>query len=105
MLYMFEVNAEIASVYEQLKDRYDLVLTTTAELNEGFTIDSSVIVGKAHGLIFQLYDDGDMLVMSIMNEEKTMGTHGHPWNVEQAVEKITEFMEGICDYRLYPFGR
>ena len=92
----------VIAVYERLKDRYDLVLATSSELDEGFTIDCPVIVGKAHGQIIELYDDG-MFVMDVMDAEKTMGTHWHPYDVENAVNDIVEFMEGKSDYKLDPF--
>jgi len=93
----------VIAVYEQLKDKYDLVLTTTSALDEGFTIDCFVIVGKAHGQIIELYDDGAMFVMDVMDAEKTMGTHWHPFDVENAIDDIAEFMEGKSDYEMYPF--
>lgn len=95
----------VIAVYERLKDRYDLVLATSSELDEGFTIDCPVIVGKAHGQIIELYDDGAMFVMDVMDAEKTMGTHWHPYDVENAVDDIAEFMEGKSDYEKYPFRK
>ena len=94
---------ELKVIYEQLKDRYALVLTNTAALDEGFTVDSPIIVGKAHGQIIELYLDGDMFVLDVMDAEQTKGTHWHPKDVEAAVEDITEFMEGKSDYELHPF--
>ena len=93
----------VIAVYEQLKDKYDVVLTTSSELDEGFTIDCPVIVGKAHGQIIELYDDGAMFVMDVMDAEKSMGTHWHPYDVENAVDDIAKFMEGKSDYELDPF--
>ncbi len=97
-----ENDYDVIAVYEQLKDKYDLILTTTSELDEDFTIDCPIIVGKAHGQIIELYDDG-LFVMDVMDAEKTMGTHWHPLDVENAVNNIAEFMEGKSDYELYPF--
>lgn len=95
----------VAYVYEQLKDRYDLVLTTTAALNQGFTIDCPIIVGKAHGQIIELYKDDPLFVMDVMDAEQTMGTHWHPYDVNDAVKDIVEFMEGKSQYEMYPFGQ
>ena len=97
--------AEVLEVYELLKDRYDLVLTTTAALYEGFTMDGPIIVGKAHGQIMELYEDGVMLVLDVMDEQQTMGTHWHPWNAVCAAEDIAEFMDGRSDYHLNPFPK
>ena len=96
---------DVLAVYKQLKDRYDLVLTTTLALNDGFTIDCPVIVGKAHEQIMYLYACEGDFIFDIQNAEQTAGTHGHPLNIEQAIEIITEFMEGKSDYILRPFNQ
>lgn len=94
---------ELKVIYEQLKDRYALVLTNTAALDEGFTVDCPIIVGKAHGQIIELYLDGDMFVLDVMDAEQTKGTHWHPYDVQCAVKDIVKFMEGKSDYELRPF--
>ena len=93
----------VLAVYEQLKNRFDLSMTTTAALDDGFTIDCPIIVGKAHGQIVELYSDGDMFVLDVMDADHTKGTHWHPDDVEDAVEDIVEFMEGKSDYRMQKF--
>ena len=93
----------VQEVYEQLKGKYNVILTSTAALDEGFTVDCPIIVGKAHGQIIELYSDGNMFVLDIMDAEQTKGTHWHPNNLAAAVENIAEFMEGKSDYDLYPF--
>ena len=93
----------VLETYEQLKDNYDVILTTTAALDEGFTIDCPIIVGKAHGQIVQLYSDGAMFVLDVMDAEQTKGTHWHPISVEDAKRDIITFMEGKNDYELYLF--
>ena len=101
---MFGMTDEnVLEVYAQLKDKYDIILTTTTALDEGFTIDCPIIVGKAHGQILELYSDGDMFVLDVMDEAQTKGTHWHPNDVENAVDDIAAFMEGKSDYELYPF--
>ena len=76
---------DVTAVYKAIESRYDLLLTNSFSLNEGFTIDCPVIVGKAHGQIIELYEcDGDF-VLDVMDEEQTMGTHWHPNDVEDAV--------------------
>lgn len=101
---MFGMTDEhVLEIFTHLKGKYDLVLTTTAALNEGFTIDCPIIVGKAHEQILELYSDGDMFVLDIMDAEQTKGTHWHPYNVDSAVKHIVEFMEGKSDYELHPF--
>ncbi len=101
---MFDItDNHVLAVYERLKDRYDLVLTTTSLLNEGFTIDCHIIIGKDHGQIIQLYACEEMLVMDVLDAEQTMGTHWHPYDVDRAVKDIADFMDGKADYKLEKF--
>lgn len=101
---MFDITEnDVKTVYDLLKDRYELNLTNTTALDEGFTIDCAILVGKAHGQIIQLYEyDGDF-VLDVMDEARSQGTHWHPLDIESAVMDITEFMEGKQDYSLDPF--
>ena len=57
---------DLKAIYEQLKDRYELVLTNTADLDEGFTADCPILVGRAHGQIIELYLDCEMFVLDII---------------------------------------
>jgi hypothetical protein len=95
-------DAEVLAVYDLLKDKYPLTLTTTTDLNEGFTIDSALIIGKAHGQIMELYQDG-AFVMDVMDEAQTQGTHWHPSDIEEAANDIAAFMEGKQENNLVPF--
>lgn len=96
---------DLFAVYEQLKDRYPLILTNTVALDEGFTTDCPIIVGKAHGQIIELYEDGGDFVLDVMDEKQTKGTHWHPNDVEGAVADIIEFMEGKEKYPMTPFPK
>ena len=101
---MFDITVDdVLAVYEQLKDRYALILTTTSALDEGFTVDCPVIVGKAHGQIIELYEDGGDFILDVMDEKQTKGTHWHPNDVDGAIADIVEFLEGKSDYKMYPF--
>ena len=101
---MFGITSDdVFAVYTNLKDRYPLLMTTAFALDEGFTVDCPVLVGKAHGQVIELYQDGNMFVLDIMDEAQTKGTHWHPNNVDSAVDHIVQFMEGKSDYELYPF--
>ena len=101
---MFNITVDdVVAVYEQLKVRYDLALTTTSALDEGFTVDCPIIVGKAHGQIIELYEDGGDFVLDVMDAKQAKGTHWHPNNIKSAVNDIAEFMEGRSDYEMYPF--
>ena len=96
---------DVREVYERLKDRYDLILTTTFALDEGFTSDCPIIVGQAHGHIIELYEDGEIFVMDVIDIDQTKCTHWHPDDVDSAVDDIVEFMEGNADYKLEPFRK
>ena len=101
---MFGITSDdVFAVYTKLKDRYPLLMTTAFALDEGFTDDCPVLVGKAHGQIVELYSDGGIFILDIMDEEQTKGTHWHPGDVESAAKNIGEFMEGKADYEMYPF--
>ena len=103
---MFDITVDdVIEVYEQLKDRYDLVLTTTSALDEGFTVDCPIVVGKAHGQIIELYEDGGVFVLNVMDAAKTKGSHWHPNDVESAIDDIVKFMEGKSDYKMCPFRK
>ena len=101
---MFYITADdVFAVYKQLKDKCPLIMTTTGALDEGFTVDCPILVGKAHGQIIELYEYGGDFVLDIKDEAQTKGTHGHPLDVDSAIDCIVEFMEGESDYELYPF--
>ena len=100
-----QTDDDVFAVYNRLKDKYPLVMTTAFALDEGYEEDCPVLVGKAHGQIIELYNDYGMFVLDIMDEAQTKGTHGHPINVEYAIRDITEFMEGKDDYELFPFPK
>ncbi len=103
-MFDFDITVDdVIKVYEQLKDRYELILTTTSALNEGFTVDCPVIVGKSHGQIVELYESGGVFVLDVLNSKHTKGTHWHPNDVERAIADISEFMEGKSDYKLSRF--
>ncbi len=94
---------DLRTVYDQLKGKYNLLWTTTAALDKGFTVDCPIIVGKAHGQIIELYEDGGDFVLDIMDEAEIKGTHWHPNDIEDAIDDVAAFMDGKSDYELYPF--
>ena len=101
---MFEITtSDVFAVYEQLKDKYSLEMMHTTAVDDGFEGDWPILVGKAHGQLIWLYEDGGDFVMDVLDEAKTMGTHWHPCDVESAKKYIAEFMDGKSDYEMYPF--
>ena len=51
----------------------------------------------------ELYNDGCLFVLDIMDVAQTKGTHLHPNDVQAAAAYIEEFMNGNLDYELHPF--
>ena len=97
-------DVEILNIYDKLKVKYDLVLTNTFDLDEGFTIDCPILVGKAHGQIIEMYKN-KMFIISVMNDKQTMGIHWHPFDELSAIDDVIEFMEGKADYEMIPFNQ
>jgi hypothetical protein len=91
-------------IYRQLKDRYELVLTNTFALNDGYTDDHPVLCGSNGKMKFHLYSDYGIPVFSVQNMERTAGTHGHPEGTMDALEYVAEFMEGRFEWELQPFS-
>ena len=101
---MFDITEnDVKAVYGLLKNKYELILTNTFALDEGFTADCAILVGKAHGQIIHLHEYGGEFVLDVMDEARSQGTHWHPLDIESAVMDITEFMEGKQDYSLDSF--
>lgn len=94
---------DVIQVYIRLKDKFSLEMTTTGVLDEGFTVDCPILVGKAHGQIIELYEDGGMFILDVMDDAQTKGTHWHPYDIGVAVNDVAEFMNGKSNYALCPF--
>ena len=99
-------------IYEQLKNKYDLILTNTFALDSGYTIDVKVLCGESILGKFNLYkevDDWDEFVFSVeyatprkerwsLIPEKY--THWHPQSRDQALNDVIAFMEGTHRFLL-----
>ena len=108
-------NHDLEFIYNQLKDKYDLVLTNTFALNDGYEIDVPVLCGTSVLGSFQLYVDDDWadghyeFVFSVKFATSKKdgcffpirdGTHWHPQTKEQALSDVIAFMEGTHRYCL-----
>lgn len=93
---------DLESIYDQLKDKYDLVLTNAFSLNAGFLVDHQVLFGKSDVAKFYLYYDNIMAIFDIENNEGTSGDHWHPDNTSEALQNVIDFMEGNCKFDWYP---
>ena len=90
----------IKPAYEQLKDQYNLVLTTTFALENGyddFREDFEILCGESSIGKFQLWHDGALFIFDVHKADGTY-THWHSSNIEDIVGDIREFMQGNCKY-------
>lgn len=97
---------DLELIYEQLKDKYDLLLTNTFALDSGYTIDVKVLCGESALGRFDLYKENDdwdeyVFTVELAKPKKTLWcpsgekyTHWHPQSLNQALEDIVAFMEG-----------
>ena len=90
----------VNNVYQKLKNEYDVILTTTLKLNDGYTIDVPVIRGTTAEGRFDLYrEDGQngLLVFSVEffnKDEDDKYTHSHPYDEDMATEWAICFLTG-----------
>jgi hypothetical protein len=90
----------IKPAYEQLKDQYDLVLTNTFALKNGyedFREDFEIICGESSAGKFQIYHNGCSYIFDVDKADGTH-THGHLADIDGLIEDIREFMQGRCKY-------
>ena len=90
----------IKPAYEQLKDKYDLVLTNTFALENGyedFREDFEIICGKSSVGEFKIWHDGCLFIFDVDKADGTY-THWHPADIDDLIEDIREFMQGRCKY-------
>ena len=102
---------DIELIYDKVKDKYNLTLTNSFALNEGFTWDVPVIYGETEHGRFWLYANEDIpephgieFVFSVEYEKQMRiffkkrmvkcHTHWHPQTIEEAIEDIGDCMLG-----------
>lgn len=88
---------ELENIYNTLKNTYNLILTTTEKLNDGFTIDVPVIAGECQFGKFRLYKEDEREVFYVFsveyfNNEKQKYSHNHPHGMEEAIKSIIRFV-------------
>ena len=90
---MDTLNLEL--IYDQLKDKYDLELTTGLALDAGFGWDLKVLSGKSAMGRFYLYDSGANFILDYDTEEGMAKKHWHPEDTEEALHYVVAFMENM----------
>lgn len=88
------ITLDLKPIYEQLKDKYDLTLTTGLAVDAGFGWDLPVLTGKSGKDTFYLYDNGANIILDYNTEKGISDKHWHPVGEEGAVRLVIEFMEG-----------
>ncbi len=82
-------------IYDQLKDKYDLELTTGLASNAGFGWDMKILTGEGKLGRFYLYDEG---AGPILNYDDPTGglamDHWHPGDTQEALQYVVAFLEG-----------
>ena len=89
------VNHDIHILYDQLSGKYNLLLTNTFALNDGFTIDVPVLLGetpKGRFYLYKEYEDSSEFVFPVTYSSGE-STHRHPCSIEIALDDIISFME------------
>ena len=81
-------------IYDQLKDKYDLELTTGLALDAGFGWDMEVLTGKSVLGRFYLYDEGCHFILNYDTDEGMADRHWHPEDTAEALGYVEAFMEG-----------
>lgn len=88
---------DLTLIFEKLKNTYCLTLTTTAALNDGYTIDVPVIRGIGSDRRFDLYKEDDCFFVFSMEffqkSDEDKYSHAHPYDVESAITLINKFMQ------------
>ena len=81
-------------IYDQLKDKYDLELTSGLALDARFGWDMGVLTGKSVLGRFYLYDNGANIILDYDTEEGIAHRHWHPEDTAEALNYVVAFMEG-----------
>lgn len=82
----------LQQVFRLLNHRCPVTLTNAFSVDDGFTEDFPIIVGRNSSAAFWLYDDGGEFVFSYEVPGTSYHNHGHPQSVEEAVAAVVDFM-------------
>jgi len=101
--------SDLEYLYEKYKNKYELILTRTSQLNLEFTIDEDVLVGESKLGKMYLYklDEYFEFVFSveykttnIFGKEIIKHTHWHPQDFFEASDDLDKFMSNIEIFEL-----
>ena len=101
--------SDLEYLYEKYKNKYELILTRTSQLNLKFTIDEDVLLGESKLGKMYLYklDEYFEFVFSveykttnIFGKEIIKHTHWHPQDFFEASDDLDKFMSNIEIFEL-----
>ena len=101
--------SDLEYLYEKYKNKYELVLTRTSQLNLKFTIDEDVLFGESKLGKMYLYKQDEYFefvfsveykTTNIFGKEKIKHTHWHPQDFFEASDDLDKFMSNIKIFEL-----
>ena len=101
--------SDLEYLYEKYKNKYELVLTRTSQLNLKFTIDEDVLFGESKLGKMYLYKQDEYFefvfsveykTTNIFGKEKIKHTHWHPQDFFEASDDLDKFMSNIEIFEL-----
>ena len=101
--------SDLEYLYEKYKNKYELTLSKTSQLNLKFTIDEDVLVGESKLGKMYLYKQDEYFdfIFSVeyksedlFGNEKIKHTYWHPQDFFEASEHLDKFMSNINIFEL-----
>lgn len=80
-------------IFNRLRERFPVTLTTAFAVDDGFTEDLPILVGQTGTSDFWLYLYDDELVLSYGVPGQAPRDHSHPQSADEAVRWLTDLME------------
>ena len=101
--------SDLEYLYEKYKNKYELILTRTSQLNLKFTIDEDVLFGESKLGKMYLYKQDEYFefvfsveykTTNIFGKEKIKYAHWHPQDFFEASDDLDKFMSNIEIFEL-----
>ena len=81
-------------IYDKLKEKYNVELTSGLQLDTGFGWDIPVLTGKGPLGRFHLYDEGIQCTLDYDTEGGFANRHWHPQDTAEALNYVAAFLDG-----------
>ena len=101
--------SDLEYLYEKYKNKYNIILTKTSQLDLEFIIDEDVLVGESKLGKMYLYKQDEYFefvfsveykTTNIFGKEKIKHTHWHPQDFFEASDDLDKFMSNIEIFEL-----